>query len=209
MMSNSFKNIKQQISTFLNGDPNENPWVKSKPIPTNIQIVPYDIDWVNIFAKQKKVIDYQLKELAISIHHIGSTAVQGLSAKPIIDIDLLVENPSDEQSYVPKLEALGFELIVREPSWYQHRMLRLNDPKINLHVFGKHCPEHLRHLLFRNWLINHKDDRELYTQAKISAIVETNDVIEYNKNKNAVVRAIYQRIFTQLDELLPTIITKE
>ncbi|HHR3935051.1 MULTISPECIES: GrpB family protein [Gammaproteobacteria] len=78
--------------------------------------------------------------------HVGSTAVEGLAAKPIIDIDLIVENPEDEASYLLALEALGYELTIREPSWYQHRMLKLHHPMVNLHVFGKDCPEYYRHL---------------------------------------------------------------
>lgn len=53
-----------------------------------------------------------LSNLALSIDHIGSTAVAGLAAKPIIDIDLIIGNSEDESSYVPQLEALGYELIV-------------------------------------------------------------------------------------------------
>ncbi|MGC6599959.1 GrpB family protein, partial [Escherichia coli] len=83
------------------------------------------------FNEQKSLIQNALSDIALSIEHIGSTAVAGLAAKPIIDIDLIIENPKDESSYIPQLEALGYELIIREPSWYQHRMLKLSNPMVN------------------------------------------------------------------------------
>ena len=53
---------------------------------------------------------------------------------------------------MPALEALGYELRVREPSWHQHRCLQLASPRVNLHVFGPDCPEAIRHRMFRDWL---------------------------------------------------------
>ncbi|NHW59438.1 GrpB family protein, partial [Escherichia coli] len=91
-------------------------------------------------------ITQKLKDKCLAIEHIGSTAVPGLDAKPIIDIDLIVADPADEPRYIPWLNQLGYELTVREPSWYQHRMLKLETPKVNLHIFAPNCPEHLRHI---------------------------------------------------------------
>ena len=111
--------------------------LKGKPAQIHIEIVPHNPNWLIQFNEQKSLIQNALSDIALSIEHIGSTAVAGLAAKPIIDIDLIIENPKDESSYIPQLEALGYELIIREPSWYQHRMLKLSNPMVNLHVFGK------------------------------------------------------------------------
>ncbi|BDA61781.1 GrpB family protein [Shewanella xiamenensis] len=116
------------------------------PEQVHIEIVAHDPDWLARFSVQKSLIKSALGDLVLSIDHVGSTAVEGLAAKPIIDIDLIVENPEDEASYLLALEALGYELTIREPSWYQHRMLKLHHPMVNLHVFGKDCPEYYRHL---------------------------------------------------------------
>lgn len=59
-----------------------------------------------------------------------------LLAKPIIDIDLIVADPNNEESYLPALERAGFELRVREPWWFGHRVLRHLEPPCHLYVFG-------------------------------------------------------------------------
>ena len=58
-----------------------------------------------------------------------------LAAKPLIDINLVVADTTDEDTYVPKLETAGYVLRVREPDWFEHRMLRGFEPPVNLHVF--------------------------------------------------------------------------
>lgn len=205
-MTISIEQLKQQIMTFLDGDPNENPWVKGKPQPEQIDVVKYNNEWPLIFTEQKQAISNVLANQFISIEHVGSTAVPTLAAKPVIDIDLIVQSPNDESRYLAALESLGYELTVRELSWYQHRMLRLAEPRVNLHIFPQNCPEHIRHLLFRDWLITHPKDCALYEETKLSAKMGTNDVVTYNLNKNEVVKQIYQHIFAELDTLLPALL---
>lgn len=186
---------KAAICVFEEGDPNENPWVKGKPEQVHIEIVAHDPDWFARFSIQKSLIKSALGDLVLSIDHVGSTAVEGLAAKPIIDIDLIVENSEDEASYIPALEALGYELTIREPSWYKHRMLKLYHPMVNLHVFGKDCPEYYRHLLFKEWLQTHPDDLADYAAIKEIAKNNVNTMQDYNQKKQNVVRTIYQKIF--------------
>ncbi|MBD2786038.1 GrpB family protein [Xenorhabdus sp. DI] len=202
-MSDKLVSLKPLIMSFCEGDPNENPWVNGiKRTPEPIIIVPYDTQWGNIYNEEKNKIQKQLQEKIISIVHIGSTAVPGLPAKPIIDIDLIVADPSQEIDYIPALEKLGYALRIREPSWYQHRMLRLDSPRVNLHIFGEHCPEYIRHLLFRNWLRNHENDRQRYEIAKLAAIEGAVHVMDYNNNKNQVIKGIYEKIFNNIDKCL-------
>lgn len=189
---------KIAIQTFEEGDPNENPWVNGQPKAEHIQVVAYDAQWPVLFDSQYQRIQSTLGPIAQAIVHVGSTAVPTLAAKPIIDIDLIVEDPSLEDLYAPALTELGYELTIREPSWYQHRMFRLDAPRINLHVFGPNCPEHWRHLLFKAWLINHPDDRLSYAKVKEQSKLGVTTIHEYNLKKQDVVRAIYQKIFTSL-----------
>jgi GrpB-like predicted nucleotidyltransferase (UPF0157 family) len=86
------------------------------------------------------------------VEHVGSTAVVGLPAKPVIDIDLTVADSVDEAAYVPALEGVGFRLVIREPWWHEHRCLVHDDPRCNLHVFSPGAPEPVRHRIFRDWL---------------------------------------------------------
>jgi GrpB-like predicted nucleotidyltransferase (UPF0157 family) len=103
------------------------------------------------------------------VHHVGSTSVPGLPAKPIIDVDLVVADPGDEPSYIPDLVAAGLVHAVREPWWHGHRLLKGDQPQAFVHVFGPDCPEVVRHLMFRDWLVEHAEDRERYAEAKRAA----------------------------------------
>jgi GrpB-like predicted nucleotidyltransferase (UPF0157 family) len=184
------------IVTFADGDPAENPWVIAGwPITEDIKLEAYSREWPRLFETCKCLIADALPAIALKIEHVGSTAVPGLSAKPVIDIDLIVENPDLEGEYIPALSALGYKLTIRERSWYRHRMLRHGSPRVNLHVWGPNCPEHVRHVLFRDWLRENPGDRECYADIKLRATVGVDNVEDYNRNKQAVIREIYQRIF--------------
>jgi GrpB-like predicted nucleotidyltransferase (UPF0157 family)/predicted enzyme related to lactoylglutathione lyase len=103
---------------------------------------------------------------AIVAAHVGSTSVPGLAAKAILDLVLGVADPTDEDSYVPALETLGYDLYLREPEWHQHRLLRQSDPAVNLHVFAAGSQEIDRMLAFRDHLRRDGADRALYLRTK-------------------------------------------
>jgi GrpB-like predicted nucleotidyltransferase (UPF0157 family) len=133
---------------------------------SSIEIADCDPRWPHMFTREAARIRAALGDTALAIEHVGSTSVAGLPAKPIIDIDLIVADSADEDAYVPAMEAAGYVLRVREPDWYEHRCFSGPDTRINLHVFGPDCDEHARHLIFRDWLRLHPDDRAHYEQAK-------------------------------------------
>src|ERR1700680_1094357 len=101
-----------------------------------IEIVDYDPTWPNKFHTQAKIIAGALGDAALRIEHIGSTAVPGLAAKPIIDILLIVQASAEEPSYVPQMESAGYVLRVREPDFYEHRMFRTPERDVHVHVFS-------------------------------------------------------------------------
>jgi GrpB-like predicted nucleotidyltransferase (UPF0157 family) len=183
------------IATFADGDPDENPWVSGAPVAEAVEIVAYSPEWPALFEASRALIAEALAGVALAIEHVGSTAVPDLSAKPVIDIDLIVEDPTQEDAYAPPLAALGYVLTIRERTWYQHRMLRREQPRINLHVFGRGCPEHARHVLFREWLRTHPEDCARYARAKDEARIGAANVGDYNRNKQAVIRDIYRTMF--------------
>jgi GrpB-like predicted nucleotidyltransferase (UPF0157 family) len=127
-----------------------------------VLIVDYDPEWPPLFEREATRIRAALGSHALSIEHVGSTSVPRLAAKPKIDILLVVANSADESSYVPALEGAGYKLQIREPDWFEHRMFKGPDTDVNLHVFSQGCEEIERMLLFRNWLCNNADDRQLY-----------------------------------------------
>jgi GrpB-like predicted nucleotidyltransferase (UPF0157 family) len=131
-----------------------------------IELVDYDPAWPELFAREARRIRGALGECALGIEHVGSTAVPGLAAKPVIDILLIVPDSADEGAYVPALENVGYVLRIREPDWYEHRMFKGPDSNVNVHVFSEGCPEIERTLLFREQLRTNRADREFYERTK-------------------------------------------
>jgi GrpB-like predicted nucleotidyltransferase (UPF0157 family) len=191
----------EEITRHHDEDPSghQSAWVEGKHPRTGIEVVEPDPAWPWAFAGLEDQIRVALGEAALEIEHIGSTSVPGLAAKPVIDIDLTVADSADEPAWLPALEAAGFELVIREPWWQEHRALRYDDPRCNLHVFSPGAPEPIRHKIFREWLREHPEDLALYRDAKVGAATEANaageHVMDYNARKEPVIRAIYDRAF--------------
>jgi GrpB-like predicted nucleotidyltransferase (UPF0157 family) len=175
------------------------PYVGGAGPRLDVRVVPSSSDWPRQAEAVMTRIRKALGSVAIGLEHVGSTAVPGLAAKPILDLDLRVANPDDEGSYLPQLEAAGFRLIVREPWWYAHRMLRGDHPAVNLHVYGPDSAESARQRLFRDWLREHPEDRDEYAAAKHAASAASaaagEHVQQYNARKQAALREIYARLF--------------
>ncbi|WP_220035676.1 GrpB family protein [Curtobacterium sp. MCBD17_013] len=99
------------------------PWVVP-PKATVISVVDPDPEWPQLASTVSNLIIDALDVRALRVEHVGSTSVPGLAAKPVLDLDLTVADPSDERVWLPRLEAAGFVLTVREPWWHEHRLLQ-------------------------------------------------------------------------------------
>ena len=73
-----------------------------------VVVVPYDVAWKYAFEEIKTEIEDQIGDLIIGIEHVGSTSVKGLSAKPCIDIDVVIRDYSVFDAVVQKLDAIGY-----------------------------------------------------------------------------------------------------
>ncbi|MCL1918192.1 MAG: GrpB family protein [Peptococcaceae bacterium] len=156
----------------------------------------YNPLWPVLFEQEADRIRIALGNRAVHIYHVGSTSVPGLSAKPIIDVLLVVVDSSDEVSYVPDLELIGYTLHIREPDWFQHRLLRGRcSVSVNLHVFSENTPEIEQMLRFRNWLRSHDDDRDRYEKVKRELSQHTwRYVQDYADAKTAIIQEIINNI---------------
>jgi GrpB-like predicted nucleotidyltransferase (UPF0157 family) len=166
------------------------------PVPVNgeIILVPYDHEWPTMYEQLARRIRDVLGPKALRVEHVGSTSVSGLSAKPIIDIVLVVLDSNDEDSYLQPLESTGFVLRIREPDWFAHRMLKAPAADGNVHVFSHGCDEVDRVLMFRDWLRNNAEDRELYERTKRELAARTwKYVQDYADAKSDVIKAILAR----------------
>ena len=166
-----------------------------EPLNGKILLEEYRPEWPALFQQERLRIRAALGREDAAVEHVGSTSVPGLCAKPILDLLLLVEDAADEAAYVPPLERAGYTLKIREPDWYQHRMLKGADPAVNLHVFSLGCGEADRMLRFRDWLRSHDADRDLYAAEKRRLAEQAWQYVQnYADAKSAVIAGIFRRI---------------
>jgi len=159
-----------------------------------IYLAEYDPTWPEAFVRHEERISAALGEGALQIEHVGSTSVPGLAAKPTIDILLVVADSADERTYLPAMEAAGYEIRVREPEWHQHRMFADLDRTAQVHVLSDGNPEIERYVLFRDRLRTNQADRELYERTKRGlAKREWKYVQNYADAKGTVVEEIIAR----------------
>jgi GrpB-like predicted nucleotidyltransferase (UPF0157 family) len=156
----------------------------------DIIIVPYDPAWPVRYERERARIVAAVGAELRAIHHVGSTSVEGLAAKPIIDILLVVRDPASEHTYQPSLEHAGYVLRVREPG---HRMFRTPERDVHVHIWDDPADDE-RHLRFRDRLRQSPADREQYQALKETlAAQDWPDVNYYARAKSALINDIMQR----------------
>ena len=159
----------------------------------SIVVVPYRQEWPETFDRHRARIAAALGTGVVGIDHIGSTAVPGLAAKPIVDILLAVADSADEASYLPALERAGYELRVREPGFEEHRMFRTPDRDVHVHVLSAGSPEVERYLRLRDGLRAAPFLRARYQALKQNlAAQDWQDVNAYAQAKSQMIEAIIQ-----------------
>lgn len=131
-----------------------------------VELVAYDAGWPEIFCELRDDILSALGSSTSTLEHVGSTSVPGLASKPVIDIVLLVKDSATEETYIPQLVAAGFLHHLREPGWFEHRLLKHKVHQVNLHVFTAGCEEATRMIRFRDYLRSNQDGRIEYEQVK-------------------------------------------
>jgi GrpB-like predicted nucleotidyltransferase (UPF0157 family) len=124
------------------------------PIPVDLQ--PYSPEWPDLATREIQRLTPAFGENLVTIHHIGSTAIPGISAKPILDLMPVVQDIAALDGHRASIEAFGFE-------WWGEfgipgrRYCTLTDPatslrKVQLHSFEQNSPQIERHLAFRDYL---------------------------------------------------------
>ena len=167
-------------------------------VTRNIVVVPYDERWARDFEAIASEIRDALGELAIDIVHVGSTSVPGLSAKPIIDIDVVIRDYAAFCAVVSALKAIGYHhegdlgIAGREAFGYEGKShLR----KHHLYVCPQDSPELKRHIAFRNYLRAHSDAVQAYSRIKEEgAALHPYDIEDYIKHKSAFIESIYRKM---------------
>ena len=154
-------------------------------------LAPYDEGWSTRFRELEARIRAALGEVALSVEHIGSTAVPGLAAKPIIDILVTVPDITAEEDYLDPLLAIGYVNRVREPG---HRLVRTPELDVHVHILEPGDPAATDYLLLRDHLRTDDGDRLLYEQTKRRLITQDwPDMNAYADAKSEIIEAIKAR----------------
>jgi GrpB-like predicted nucleotidyltransferase (UPF0157 family) len=153
-----------------------------------IELVPYDPSWPAQFDAIKARLVDALGATARRVDHVGSTAVPGLIAKPIIDAQLSVPDHADEDAFAPHIAALGWPLRARSPGERYFRPPNGAPRIVHLHVCDHGGEWERRHLLFRDYLRAHAERCASYSALK-SELAEKyrDDRLAYVDGKTAFV----------------------
>ena len=160
-----------------------------------VMVVPYDEAWKDEFEKIKLEIEGALGDLAIGIEHVGSTSVEGMSAKPCIDIDVIIKDYSLFGAVVNKLEAIGhfhegdLGIPDREAFGYADKPHLM---KHHLYVCPHQSAELHRHITFRDYLRSHPEAVKKYSSVKErAALLFPDDIDRYMAYKSPCIEELY------------------
>jgi GrpB-like predicted nucleotidyltransferase (UPF0157 family) len=150
-----------------------------------IEVVDYDPRWPAIFDALKAIIWPVVAEIANAIEHVGSTAVPGLAAKPVIDIDVVV-TASVLPEVIERLEAIGYVHLGDRGVARREAFRAPNDtPRHNLYAVVERSVSLQNHLAVRDYLRAHPDDAESYGSLKRRlAALHLDDIDAYVAGKS-------------------------
>ena len=161
-----------------------------------ISVVPYNPSWKDEFERIKHEVLIGLQDTFIAIEHVGSTSVSGLRAKPIIDIDIVVDGEMFDD-VKERLEIIGYfhignlGIVGREAFKYENKSHLMEH---HLYVCDKNSDELKRHITLRDFLRKNEDYRIKYGEIKQEmANSFPHDIDAYINGKQAIILEIYEK----------------
>ena len=161
----------------------------------SVVVLPYDEAWVSAFEAIRQEIEKAAGDLIIGIEHVGSTSVPGLSAKPVIDIDVIIEDYTFFHEIVGRLESIGdrhegdLGIKHREAFKYSDKPHLM---KHHLYVCPQASEELHRHITFRDFLRSNPEAAEKYGFVKETAAkLYPDDMDKYIQYKSPCIEEIY------------------
>lgn len=163
-----------------------------------VTVQKYSTQWKQDFEAIKAELEAALGELALRIEHVGSTSVEGLSAKPIIDIDVVITDENILGDVISALAKIGYHhegnlgIEGREAFKYGHKE---HLKKHHLYVCTQNSPELKRHISFRDHLRSHPEAVREYSRIKEEgAALYPDDMDKYIAYKSPFIEKIYSDI---------------
>lgn len=159
-------------------------------------VLPYDPAWKSDFNNIRREIEAATGDLIVGIEHVGSTAVEGLSAKPCIDIDVVIRDYSVFDRVVCRLESIGYfhegDLGIKDREAFCYTG-KAHLQKHHLYVCPQASAELSRHITFRDYLRSNPEAAKQYGQAKEAAAkLYPNDIDGYIAHKSPCIEALYR-----------------
>ena len=160
-------------------------------------VVPYNEQWKTDFETIKQYLLTTLNDVITGIEHIGSTSVEGLSAKPFIDIDIVIKDYSVFDTVLEKLASLGYihegNLGIKDREAFDYKG-NVALPKHHLYVCPEFSAELHRHITFRDYLRNNPDAVLKYSKMKEEgAKLFPDSIDEYIAYKSTFIEEIYKK----------------
>lgn len=134
-----------------------------------VEVVPHDPQWRNAFETEAEHIDDALGDTIVAVHHIGSTSIPNIYAKPIIDLLVEVRNIAETDEYSSAMESLGYEAMGEFGIPGRRYFRKDNREGIRthqVHTFKAGSAQIERHLAFRDYMIAHPEDAREYSELK-------------------------------------------
>lgn len=161
----------------------------------HVQIVPFDAAWAGLYEAEHARLKAQFGLSFVALEHIGSTAVAGLAAKPIIDMMAASRSLESARAMVPSLEGLGYQLI--ETGMRDRLFFRRTAPSgqmYHLHIVEHAAWPNRNERLLRDFLRGHPDVAAEYGALKVRLAAEfAHDSLAYTKAKTPLVQEIIDR----------------
>ena len=162
-----------------------------------VEVVPHDPRWREAFEAEAERVAAALGENVVAIHHIGSTAIPGIHAKPVVDLLVEVRDVAEADRRSSAMESLGYE-VMGEYGISGRRYFRKDDGEGSrthqIHAFEAGSGEVVRHLAFRDYLIAHPGDAQRYGELKRRLAEEHPESMEaYMDGKDAFIREMDRR----------------
>ncbi len=164
---------------------------------TRVEVVPHDPKWRDAFDAEAKKVAAALGESITAIHHIGSTAIPDIYAKPVIDMLVEIEDVAEVDGRNAVMESLGYE-VMGEFGIPGRRYFRKDNEKgirtHQIHAFEAGSEGAVRHIAFRDYLIAHPDDAKAYSDLKRKlADKHSQSMDEYMDGKDGFIKAIERK----------------
>ena len=162
-----------------------------------IDMVPHDPNWRQEFENEAKRIADALGSNVVDVHHMGSTAIPNIYAKPVLDVLLVVQNHSALDAKQAAMEALGYEAFGEfgiPTRRYFRKDNAAGDRTHQVHAFEQGSPQIARHLAFRDYMSSHPEAARAYSDLKRAlAAQHPNNIEAYMDGKHEFIQEIDRR----------------